>query len=290
VGLVVAVPIASWYLLSGHPLRSSEPNPSSGAVAAPTIPTATVASVPANVPPVPSVAASAFHALPEATYGAAISGLIGYNEISAPPVVRTTFLTSAVPVFGSARAEPVAQLPAKNFLGNPTVIDEVGWSGPWVLVLTPARSLLPSQAGGHAPATTAGWVPATDLPTAKPVETRVTVDLATRTATISGLGRSQSLPVAIGAADTPTPVGVGYIQARYVDPAQGTGIYPINLTTLHSTVGNEPLAGSVGGLIALHYFPVHTGAVSHGCVRASVSSDEAFSALPLGTVVTVVND
>ena len=96
-------------------------------------------------------------------------------------------------------------------------------------------------------------------------------------------------PAGVGAGGTPTPTGVvGYVQARYLDPAQDQTVHPITLTTLHSSAADEPYGGDDGGLIGVHYESAARGAVSHGCVRLDGDAIDAVNALPLGTVVQVV--
>lgn len=229
-------------------------------------------------------------ALPQASYDAVITSLIP----------RTTVITGPVQVASVARTtalydgagDPVAHFDALNFRGTPTVVVVIEHVGAWSKVLTPARVSLPSKTGGNAPAQSAAWLRTDQLSAATTVTAHVNVSLKTGTMVITGQnGATQSFPVGFGDDQnkTPTPTGVtGYIQARYVDASQGTGTYPIQLTSLHGQTKDEAYTGSIGSLIALHYWSgPRAGGVSHGCVRMASDAVTAVNALPLGTPVTV---
>jgi lipoprotein-anchoring transpeptidase ErfK/SrfK len=169
------------------------------------------------------------------------------------------------------------------------VVVRVALQGRWALVLTPARASLPSQSAGAAPAQTAGWIRVDALIEAVPLPQRIVVSVAGQTLSIVGAaGATQTFPVGVGAESTPTPRGVtGYLQARYLDPAQNQTRFPVQLSSLHSSAADEPYGGSDGGLIGVHYERTATGAVSHGCLRLSADAVRAVDALPLGTPITV---
>ncbi|KTR51829.1 L,D-transpeptidase [Curtobacterium oceanosedimentum] len=247
-------------------------------------PTATASAAPA----VPTVDAAALAALPEARYSAVVGGLLPVDRtVSSAEVFR---LRADAPLFGDDRQHPVARFAATDFLGQPTTVVGLRHEGAWELVLTPARQALPSTAGGHAAAQTAAWVPAASLEQQATPTSHVVISTADQTVSIvSSTGQvSRSFPAGVGTTDTPTPTGVtGYLEQRYVDPSQGTGDHPIQLTSLHSSADDEPYGGSDGGLIGLHWNAAASGAVSHGCVRLSADGVAAIDALPLGTLVTV---
>ncbi|WP_025157897.1 L,D-transpeptidase [Leifsonia aquatica] len=205
----------------------------------------------------------------------------------------TTYaLTGEAPLFGDDRSTPVARLAARDFLHETTTVVIVRTDGAWALALTPARRILPSTATTEpAPAQTAGWVPLSYLNDPRPVENRI--EISTSEQRLSILDRSGAVtatfPVGVGTPDTPTPTGVtGYLQARYLDPDQGQSTHRIQLTSLHATASDEPYEGDDGGLIGIHYQPVSSGAISHGCVRMDAAGIDAVDALPLGTLVTIV--
>lgn len=232
-------------------------------------------------------------ALPEARYDAVIPGLMAYTSAEVPAVSRDVYaISSDTPIFDEGK-HPVARFAFRNFAGRPTVIVPVEIEGPWALVLTPARQNLPSASSGSAPAQTAGWVRTSALKksTDHPIDSRVVIVTGEQKLLIQDPAGTtvQSFDVAVGAPDTPTPTGVtGYLQERYLDPKQGQSIYPIQLTSLHSSAQDEPFQGEDGGLIGMHYFPSHSGSISHGCIRLSAEAITAVNRLPLGTSVTIV--
>jgi hypothetical protein len=79
----------------------------------------------------------------------------------------------------------------------------------------------------------------------------------------------------------------GYLEARYLDPAQNQSAHPVQLTSLHSSAADDPFGGDDGGLIGIHFEPVASGAVSHGCIRVRSAALDAVNALPLGTPVEI---
>ena len=194
-------------------------------------------------------------------------------------------LDDDVALYPAARDHPVARLAARNFLGQPTVVLAYPpRTDGWQLVLTPARRRLPS-AGPGAIAQSYGWVRADAVPRQTEAAYRVEISVPRGRLTISGPDGTQAFPADVGGPQTPTPTGVvGYLQARYLDPAQGQSAYRIQLTSLHATAADEPYGGDDGGLIGLH---LGSGS-SHGCVRLGAAAIAAVDALPLGTPVRIV--
>lgn len=252
---------------------ASEPTPSSSATV---------------VPAVPHVDAAALAALPEARYSAVIAGLMPFDRtVTSDSVFQ---LRADAPLFGATRTTPVARFAASDFLRQPTTVVGLERQGDWELVLTPARQQLPSTAGGSAAAQTSAWVPVASLREVSTPTSRVVISTKDQTVSVVSSGRAavQRFRAGVGTADTPTPTGVtGYLEQRYVDPAQGTGDHPIQLTSLHSSAADEPYGGHDGGLIGLHWNATTSGVVSHGCVRLDAEAVAAIDALPLGTLVTV---
>ncbi|ERK71723.1 L,D-transpeptidase [Leifsonia aquatica] len=258
-------------------------------------PSASVTAVPteaaSTAPPVPALTRSEIAALPAAVYDAVVPGLLPApaGKLTAPTAHRVMF---DVPLFGADRATPVARIPATDFRGQRTVVVPIQLDGPWALVLTPARQVLPSQvaAGEAAPAQTAAWMPAASLAGATTLAKSVHISVAGQSLSIldAAGATTASWTVGVGTDETPTPTGVtGYLQARYTDPDQGQSVHPIQLTSLHATTADEPFGGSDGGLIGIHYFEQSSGAVSHGCVRLPADALTAVNALPLGTLVVI---
>jgi lipoprotein-anchoring transpeptidase ErfK/SrfK len=240
--------------------------------------------------PLPS---AEIEALPEARYNAVIAGLMAATDPSAD-AGRSAAIAYSIgtdtPIYGVDRITPVGRFGVNDFLGGPTVVVPIEMDGDWARVLTPARKVLPSESGGSAPAQTAGWIRAEALIDPTPLPRRILVSIAGQTLTIvAGETVEQTFRVGVGMPSTPTPHGVtGYLQARYLDPAQNQARHPVQLTSLHSTTADEPFGGSDGGLIGMHYERTATGAVSHGCIRLSSTAIEAVDALPLGTPISIV--
>jgi hypothetical protein len=255
-----------------------------------TKPTATHSATPsAEAYEAPSAAQVAL--LPQAQYNAVIGGLLPYYESTIPKAADETYTISAdAPLYGDDRAKPVARLAEKDFLGDPTVVVPVQFSGDWAMVMTPARQALPSATNGAAAAQSAAWIRRDLLTKKTSLEDHVVIAVGAQTVSIVGAdGKTvKEFPAGVGAGGTPTPTGViGYIQARYLDPAQDQTVHEINLTTLHSAAADEPYGGEDGGLIGVHYEATARGAVSHGCVRLNGDAVDAINKLPLGTVVQI---
>ncbi|WP_374009597.1 L,D-transpeptidase [Leifsonia sp. LS-T14] len=196
------------------------------------------------------------------------------------------------PVYGDDFRTPIARIPAKNFLDEPTVVVPVRTRGAWTQVLTPSRRILPSQATAEhpAPAQTAAWLPTASLLPFGAIPNRIVVSVSRQTLVITTAAGvpTRTFPVGVGTTQTPTPTGVtGYLQARYLDPAQDQTKHRIQLTSLHATGADEPYGGADGGLIGLHFQQSATGAVSHGCLRLSGDAVDAIDALPLGTPIVI---
>lgn len=268
------------------PLLGGSTSSSSASVSAPTTsPSASASAVPA----VPHVAAAALAALPEAQYSAVVAGLMPFDRTASSDTVFR--LRADAPLFGADRSAPVARFAATDFLRQPTTVVGLRREGGWELVLTPARQQLPSAShGAGAAAQTSAWVPVVALQEVATPTSRVVISTKDQTVSIVDAGGHvvHRFDAGVGTADTPTPTGVtGYLEQRYVDPAQGTGDHPIQLTSLHSSAADEPYGGHDGGLIGLHWNATTSGAVSHGCVRLDADAVAAVNTLPLGTLVTV---
>jgi lipoprotein-anchoring transpeptidase ErfK/SrfK len=245
--------------------------------------------VPAYVAPPAALVA----VLPAVDYAAVVPGLMPYSEPVAPAQMTAAYTLAAdAPLYGADRVVPIARFPAQNFLGEKSVVVPVAFNGAWALVLTPARQSLPSATGGTSPAQSAAWIRADALVMDHPLTQRIVISVSGQTLTIvsSGSDALESFPVGVGTPTTPTPTGVtGYLQARYLDPAQDQTVYPIDLSSLHSAAADEPYGGNDGGLIGVHYYLDHSGAVSHGCVRLPPAAITAVNQLPLGTPITITS-
>ena len=277
--------------LSGPAASTALPSRTPTSGSAPSVTPTASGSRQAEAPAPPALTAAQVGALPPADYRAVIPGLL-----AAPPSATWTTvfqLASDTPLFGADRTTPIARFESRDFLDEPSVVVRVAVDGPWSLVLVPSRQILPSQAGSgrSAPAQSAAWLPTAALAPAATVQNRVVVSVSAQTLTIAdAAGRpQQTFSVAVGAPQTPTPVGVtGYLEQRYLDPAQGQTVHRIQLTSLHATAADEPYGGSDGGLIGVHYESASAGAVSHGCIRLGPEAIAAVDALELGTPILIV--
>ncbi|BDZ49592.1 hypothetical protein GCM10025867_18330 [Frondihabitans sucicola] len=278
---VVVVAVAGGAVLT---LNHHSPTPRAAAThSAPATPTPTPT-------PYSAPAAATIAALPEAKYNAVIPGLVAVAAGSdLHPATAVDKIATDAPLYGDDRSKPVARFAAKNFLGQPSVIVPLRTDGDWTLVMTPSRQTLPSK-DPSAPAQSAAWIRTSLLSQVQTLTRHIVVSVGAQTVSIvDDKGKAVSTFAAgVGASGTSTPTGViGYMEARYLDPAQNQTVYPIGLTSLHSTAADEPYTGHDGGLIGIHYEAVHSGNISHGCVRLDGPSITALDQLPLGTSVLI---
>jgi hypothetical protein len=169
----------------------------------------------------------------------------------------------------------------------PVVLNDGGWTQ----ILTPSRRELPSASGtGVAPSQTMAWVRTDQLVAGAPVQQHVLVNVSKQSLSIVNTADgvvTATYSVGVGKADTATPVGLTYLEARYRDPKQEAG-HQIYLTGAHSSVADHPF-GPDQGLVGIHWNAVNTGAVSHACIRLNAAGDNAMSKLADGTRVLVVD-
>lgn len=282
--IVVAAVICGAALAVINPgTKTPSPSPSPSASASAQRPSATAD--PYTAPTAAEVAA-----LPETKYNAVTPGLLGYVHDGVPAAATAVYsIATDAPLYGADKKTPVARFAAKNFLAQNSVIVPVEFDGPWALVLTPSRQALPSKHPG-APAQSSGWLRRSLLTKVQDLRSHIVVSVKAQTVSIvDAAGKiTKTFGAGVGANNTPTPTGVvGYMQARYLDPAQDQRVYPIGLTSLHSSAADEPFGGKDGGLIGIHYQPAHSGAISHGCVRLDGAAITALDQLPLGTPVVM---
>jgi lipoprotein-anchoring transpeptidase ErfK/SrfK len=138
----------------------------------------------------------------------------------------------------------------------------------------------------HRPNGTSGWVLAKRL-TLRAVRTRIVVRRRARTLTVRRAGKVlMSVPVAVGARKTPTPLGTYFVTARFRPEIDYLGAYAFE-TSAFSRLSDWP----GGGIVGIHGTdqPQLLGrAVSHGCIRVS---DRAVLRLrqliPLGAPISI---
>jgi lipoprotein-anchoring transpeptidase ErfK/SrfK len=201
--------------------------------------------------------------------------------LASPLVVRAP-VGASITVWSAPRATAPSQaqaLPPTTEFGSATVLLATARKGSWYRVTLPTR-----------PNGSTAWVRKRDV-SLHLVHDQLRVDLAARTLTWTNDGQVVlETPVAIGAPDTPTPVGAFYV-TDLLDNADDSGAYgPYALgLSAHSDTLSEFAGGD--GQIGLHGTdaPWSIGQdVSHGCVR--VPNDvvtRLATSLPLGTPVTV---
>ncbi len=168
--------------------------------------------------------------------------------------------------------------------GYPTVLGVVGRKVGRGCTATWYQVELPVKPNGST-----GWVRAGAVRTYA-VATRVVVDLSSRQLVAYRAGKPVlRTRVAVGAAQTPTPVGRFYINERFIlsDPNGPFGVAALGISA-HSNVLSDWVEG---GPIALHGTnePASIGlAVSHGCVRLSnVDMRRLLPDAPAGTPVLI---
>jgi lipoprotein-anchoring transpeptidase ErfK/SrfK len=282
---VSASVIAVAAIVTGVVAATNRPTPEAA-------PSHTAVAAPTPTPTTPYVAptAAAVAALPEAKYDAVIPGLVAVAPTSTPVAAQAVYKIAAdAPLYAADQRTPVARFAALNFLQQPSVIVPAQSDGPWTLVLTPSRQARPSQHPGAA-AQSAGWIRTSLLIKVQTLSAHILVSVGKQTVSIvDAQGKvTATFQAGVGASGTPTPTNVmGYMEARYLDPAQNQRVYPIGLTSLHSSAADEPFGGHDGGLIGIHYEPNHSGNISHGCVRLDGASITALDQLPLGTSVII---
>lgn len=112
-----------------------------------------------------------------------------------------------------------------------------------------------------------GWVKSAALEL-RPVRKRIVIDRSSRTLVMfQGRRRVLSTRVAIGRANTPTPLGRFYIQASYRGREHWLGAHAFE-TSAYSSLSEWP----GGGVVGIHGTPwphLLGKAVSHGCIRIS---------------------
>ena len=203
-----------------------------------------------------------------------------------PPAEQLAHIgTTGAVAYATPGGEPLGLILSQTVSDASVVpVHEVAYGGAWLRVGLTSRRSLP----GEGPVNGAtGWIHADDVASLGPITTRVTVNLSTRTLTITEAGvETYSTEVAVGAPDTPTPTGQTFLVSRWTEDSATP---QVAVLSFHS----EVLATFNGGpgVTSIHTFRgATTGAVSHGCVRIPDSAWQAVSALPIGTPTTITED
>ncbi len=179
-----------------------------------------------------------------------------------------------LPVYAAPGRRPFAKITPKQM--NDTWLPVIGRKGGWSQVLLPSR-----PNGGT------GWLKTAQLDTRRtPYLVRVHVG-SRRLELLRDGDVVGSWSVAVGAPDTPTPVGRTFVLGSIVDDGQS---YSPLILPLGSHSDTLDTYGGGPGTVALHGWPdasVFGQAVSHGCVRVPADALDQLSQVPLGTLVII---
>lgn len=140
---------------------------------------------------------------------------------------------------------------------------------------------LPGQPNGRT-----GWVPAASVELG-PVDRWLVIHRGARRFSFYVRGKLvRSGPVAIGAPGTETPLGLFYVQSKFVPSLPILGAYAFE-TSGYASVSDWP-GGGIVGVHGTNTPELIGGAVSHGCVRLR-NRDILFlrSVVPVGTPVRI---
>jgi hypothetical protein len=198
--------------------------------------------------------------------------------------------SAEIPVFAdpaSAPAAPpvakLAQAPRESSGAFPVVAQYTDW----VEVLLVGRQGVPPAGNSHQ---TIGWLRRADVQLASN-DTHIEVNLTQHSIDIvTGASATHvTSDFAWGTAATPTPIGRTFVMEVAVNPSLGyTRGHPI----VYLATQSGTLAGFDGGSVAvtaIHYYDVHQGAISNGCIRVDAAAIETLDKVPPGTVVYIKN-
>ena len=179
-----------------------------------------------------------------------------------------------LPVYAAPGRRPFAKITPKQ-MGD-TWLPVIDQRGGWTQVLLPSR-----------PNGSTGWLKSAALEQLQtPYLIRVHVGSRQLELIRDGVAVG-SWSVAVGAPDTPTPLGRTFLLGSIVDPSQG---YSPLILPLGSHSDTLDTYGGGAGTVALHGWPdtsVFGSAISHGCVRVPADALEQLRQVPLGTLVIV---
>jgi L,D-transpeptidase catalytic domain len=211
--------------------------------------------------------------------------LVATASAVAKPTVRPLEpFFAATPRAGSVvlRRHPggtaLATVSARTEYGSLQTVGVARTRGNWVGVISTA---LPNGV--------LGWVPRTDL-SLRPVVWSITISLSTRRLVLTRDGVvMRRVPVGIGSADSPTPVG-RYVVTDHIDPAAyGTSGYGCCILALSGHQPHPPAGWNPNRDWRLAIHGGAPGAVSAGCVHADDATLRYLMRMtPLGTPVSVV--
>ena len=179
-----------------------------------------------------------------------------------------------LPVYAAPGRRPFAKITPKQM--NDTWLPVLDRRGGWTQVLLPSR-----------PNSSTGWLRTARLAERHtPYLVRVHVG-SRRLELLRGGDPIGSWSVAVGAPETPTPVGRTFLLGSIVDSGQSYSPLILPLGSHSDTLDSY---GGGPGTVALHGWPdasVFGQAVSHGCVRVPADALDQLRQVPLGTLVIV---
>ncbi|GAB3672665.1 hypothetical protein GCM10027589_42250 [Actinocorallia lasiicapitis] len=225
-----------------------------------------------NAPAVKTIPAN----LPESTTFTTIKNLPKDPSPGRLPDGTVARPRQAVPIHTAPDGKPVAMLPATQ-LSGPTWVPVIETVPGWHRVLLPSR-----------PNRSTGWIRSDGVETAHSPYA-IKVGLRYKRLTLLQAGRPVGTwPVAVGTADTPTPVGRTFLLATLAPTKPPSGVVlPVGAhSATLDTFGGGP------GTVAFHGWPdakVFGRAASHGCVRVPPAALKALSSVPLGSPVLITS-
>lgn len=202
-----------------------------------------------------------------------------------PPVVASSILATPVVAGVSYSDRPagsrVGQLPAQTWYGA-TVRPVAGEQAGWFQVRLDTR-----------PNGSTGWVRKEDV-TLTTSSFEIVVSICRRNLTLYQNGQPiYSSPVGVGRPQSPTPMGLTFVDGLVASRSQELGTYGplIMLTAAHSNVYTDFDGGD--GTVAIHGYPSDPAstrgvASSHGCVRASPQTMTVLHQVPLGSPINII--
>jgi lipoprotein-anchoring transpeptidase ErfK/SrfK len=180
-----------------------------------------------------------------------------------------------LPVYAAPDRRPFAKVAPKQMM-NDTWLPVLDQRGAWTQVLLPSR-----------PNGSTGWLRTAQLDRRRSPYL-IKVHVGSRQLELLRDGAEVgSWSVAVGAPETPTPVGRTFLLASIVDAGQSYSPLILPLGSHSDTLDSY---GGGPGTVALHGWPdasVFGSAVSHGCVRVPADALEQLRQVPLGTLVIV---
>jgi hypothetical protein len=214
----------------------------------------------------------------------------GGEKRVAQPVRRPPPVLRAVEDFGARvpagrrltlRASPggpvLTSVGSRTEFGSPQTLSVAYVKGPWLAV----RS---TELGN----TRLGWIRARRVSLLNRTLS-LEVDLSKRELVVHDVGILRSIPVAVGAPDTPTPPGTFYVTDKLPGADFGS-YYGCCILALSGRQPHLPQGWSGGDRLAIHGSPTPTWglAVSNGCLHASEPDLRyLMKTVPLGTAVRI---